>query len=75
MAPELSVIVWCQGCGPEPSTRDGEVMEHRSCVYHAPILAGADDAGMRVGESITYDEAGGASNRAACAFFHRSRRP
>lgn len=65
MAPET----YCPGCGDDCGPRHAVAY----CPRHMPVASGTEDekAVRFAGPSASYEEAGGASNRAWCDWLHR----
>ena len=60
---------WCPECAEEPAG----LTIAAYCWRHMPPTDGTDDA-LATPEAMGYTEAGGESNRAACAWIHRDAR-
>lgn len=74
--PDSPVVgrAWCPGCEPGADA-SAEILDVQYCYAHPPAREGAADADVPIADVYLSGstEAGGDSNRAWCALFHRDR--
>lgn len=71
MTPDPPVAAWCPDCDGPPTA---DLYDLVYCWRHVPVRTGADDDRVPGDTTGGYTEAGGESNRAACAWIHREAR-